>query len=720
MSEKKQSAKKSGSVSSQSEFYSDLSIKNMWYAQIVRAPAKSGSITSITTPDLPDEYYFFTARNVPGKNIIDTPSGKIPLFCEGSISYLGEPVGIITGPDEKQVNEYARDVVITVDDTPLESYLEETDKSNELFSAVMAKRILKDGPDVEKLDELFESAAVVSQNCWINNIQTPDYGEPDGAICSYENGQLTVYAPTQWIANLRDILMQSMGLESASIIIKKTKSKNLWTNGIWYNSVITAQVAIASFLTGHAVKLMFTRDEQEQFMTCMHDVTITHKTALDKDGTLLAMQIDIDVDAGSYNPFAQEIIDRLVIASTGCYAPKNISVMATAYRSTKPPSSFNFHTVDASAFFALENQMNELCRKSQLSPLEIRKKNIRIEKNHPVSHFMFPLDKTHETLDALALSSDFNRKYAAYHLNEMQRHDGLEKTQQTPLRGIGFSCAFEGSGYFGSELYSTDQELSVTKEKDGTITIYSPPVSESIRTIWTELASGSLGIARNAVNIDTHAADAKEPQLPENAYSNISIMTRLLQKCCDVIKKQDAKTALPFTAKRKSSPTERKAWDNTTFSGKPFHSASFAAATVELELDPCTFSAFIRQIHVVINGGRLLNYKAAERTIKLTLQKMLASLVKNESLSSAQTTISFIKSDEPPVQLGNLIYRIIPAAYTQALTQALGYSITSLPLKTNSLFLKLLEQRIKEQAERAKEEAQKETNQEETQEGGNE
>ena len=63
--------------------------------------------------------------------------------------------------------------------------------------------------------------------------------------------------------------------------------------------------------------------------------------------------------------------------------------------------------------------------------------------------------------------------------------------------------------------------------------------------------------------------------------------------------------------------------------------------------------------------------------------------------------------------MGNLIYRTIPAAYTQALTQALGYSITTLPLKTNSLFLKLLEQRIKEEAERAQEE-EKEKKEEES------
>lgn len=717
MSEKKPRKKKTATVAFQTEFYSDLNMKDMWYAKIVRCPAQSGSITSITTPDLPDEYYFFTARNVPGKNIIDTPSGKIPLFCEGSISYKGEPVGIIAGPDEKQVNEYAQEVVITVDETPLESYLEETDKSRELFSSVMAQRVLEEGPcftpleygTVPGLDSVFEKATLVSENTWCNNIQQPDYGEPDGAICSYKDGHLEVYAPTQWVSNLRDILMQSMGLDANSISIHKTKSLNLWTNGIWYNSVITAQAAIASYLTGHAIKLMFSRDEQNMFMNCIHEVTIKHKSALDAEGTILAMQIDISVDAGSYNPFAKEIIDRLVIASMGCYEAQNVRITATAYRSSKPPSSFNFHTIDSSAFYALENQINELSRKSSLSPVELRKKNIS-QHAKKSGRFNFGLTKIHETLDAIASSSDFNRKYAAYHLSEMQRKVSKEEgIFASPLRGVGFSCAFEGSGYYGSELYNADQEISLTKEKDGTAVILSPPVSNSIRTIWTEITSTELGVAKSAVKITSHPEDGKVPLFPDSAYSSISVMTQLLKKCCAAIKKSYAQSALPITVKRRVSPTERKAWNNEAFSGKPFHSASFAAATIEVEIDPCTFTPFIRNITVIINGGKLLNYKAAESAVKLSLQKVLSSLVENETLSSASTQIMFIKSEDNPMQIGSLVPRIIPAAYTQALTQAIGTTITTLPLKSHSLFSAL----HKEQVEEAEKQDEAESTEEE-------
>ena len=97
--QKKQSTK----ISFQGDFYSDLTMDNMLYGAIVRSPAKTGIITSISHGNLPDGYYLFTARDVPGSNLIDTPLGKVPVFSEGNISYFGEPLGILVGPDEDNV-----------------------------------------------------------------------------------------------------------------------------------------------------------------------------------------------------------------------------------------------------------------------------------------------------------------------------------------------------------------------------------------------------------------------------------------------------------------------------------------------------------------------------------------------------------------------------------------------------------------------------------------
>lgn len=108
----------------------------------------------------------------------------------------------------------------------------------------------------------------------------------------------------------------------------------------------------------------------------MRPITITHVTAADDSGKLLAMKIDIDVDAGFSNPFAQETIDRLVIASSGIYRPQNLSVTATAYRSLTPASSVDVQIIDSAALFALENQMNEMAAECSLLPAEIRERNI--------------------------------------------------------------------------------------------------------------------------------------------------------------------------------------------------------------------------------------------------------------------------------------------------------------------------------------------------------
>ena len=47
-------------------------------------------------------------------------------------------------------------------------------------------------------------------------------------------------------------------------------------------------------------------------------------------------------------------------------------------------------------------------------------------------------------------------------------------------------------------------------------------------------------------------------------------------------------------------------------------------------------------------------------------------------------------SNGDSAQIGELLYQIIPAAYTQAVSQALGITIDCLPLQTDSLYKMLL------------------------------
>ncbi|MBR0475583.1 MAG: molybdopterin-dependent oxidoreductase [Treponema sp.] len=364
--EAKRSSKPS-SVSFEAKFYSDLELKDMIHAKIIRC-METGRITKISYPDLTEGYFWITAHDIPGQHFIGNTLGRVPILCEGEILYPGEPVGILAGPDEAVLEELAGQFKIECsketleaslklnsdeeekeEDTPLAilqelgitgiskekkpSEQKEEDSLREIFSDVLAERKVQSGPCFKKeggIEEVFANCAHVIEHEWSYKINIPDFNEPNGAICDYNGKTLTVYTPTQWISNLRQTLSAALSLNTEDIIIKKTKSFNQGSSSIWYNSIVASQVAVASYMCGKTVKLVYTREEQELYMDTMRPVTIRHKTGVSESGRIAAMKINIDFDAGAHNPFAQEIMDRLVIASCGCYNPQNISITARA------------------------------------------------------------------------------------------------------------------------------------------------------------------------------------------------------------------------------------------------------------------------------------------------------------------------------------------------------------------------------------------------------
>lgn len=697
--------KTKGKVSYQNDFFSDLSMNDMLFGIILRSRESTGIVKSISAGELPEGYFLFTARDVPGNNLISTPYGKVPVFSEGNISYKGEPLGILVGPDETKCKELLEEIEIHYDKNTIEEYLDETTESENaitenVFSNVLAKRTLELGPCFEKdtegnvkgIDSVFDECNYIAEGPWSDALHSPVYTEPNGAICLYDKDSLTVYTPSLWLSDLRRVLCEALKFDSSQITIKKTKASGKGTNNIWYNSIIAAQASIAAYHTGKPVKLFYSRNEQDIFMETVLPITITHKTGIDSDGKIKAMQIHIDVDAGASNPFIQEILDRLVIGACGCYNPVNVSITATAYSSSNPPSSIELPLIDSSAFFAVENQIYVLSKLTGLTPYEIKLKNIQsLNKDKYSRPFALNITKASEIIEAAVTQSDYNRKFASYRLDSVDRKDSLNVAllnsfAEAPLRGIGLSCGYEGTGYYGSGVYSNQQNIELSLDENKILTIHCPSQSSSIKQIWETTASQILKIPVSSIKLNTEFNSKDEPLIPDTIYSNITIMTTLLKKCCTALAKKMDKAKLPLTIKKSFSSSTKNIWNTETFSGVPFHTTSFAAAVVELELDPCTFREKIRGIWIVINGGKILNLQAAESTIKLDIQKILISLVEDSVIEAENIHISFCNSDSEPLQIGELVHQILPSAYTQALSQAITEIVNKLPLQTDSLY----------------------------------
>ncbi len=101
-------------------FYTDIQTDNMLYAALIRSEESGRTVKGVYFDDLvPEEYAAFTAKDIKGKNLIVTEDTSMPVFAE-TVSYPGEAIGILVGPNDQLVHDYLENVHIEYEPTPEE------------------------------------------------------------------------------------------------------------------------------------------------------------------------------------------------------------------------------------------------------------------------------------------------------------------------------------------------------------------------------------------------------------------------------------------------------------------------------------------------------------------------------------------------------------------------------------------------------------------------
>lgn len=785
----KSPAKKKNSRSSylSKNYFIDCEKEDMLYAALVRSPEAGGKITNINFSDLPEGYFFFSARDIPGINSISTMGIKTRVFCNEKVHYKGQPVGLVAGPDLWEVRRIAENIQITFDITTIKSQelvevAQQLNHSEQLENSfpeqaqtelakdsaiadfvdmvnvlpsldampkpdskssytepeqiedaveninpgkhterILAERTTTAGffsytEDPQIIDDEFKLYPFDISSSWSMDEVCPDWAEPNGVFCFKDGQKLNVMTTTQWSSYLSKNLSQVLNLEEEKIVIQKTLSQTENTSGIWRNTTLAAQTALAALITEKPVKMVLTKEEQQTFMHPGLDTQINIRSAVDADGTIKAMIVNIDCDAGYSNPFAQEIADRMAVAACSFYNPPNIIIKVRVHSSDNPPTSIYSELIDSQAFYAMENHMQLISSTVNILPEELRMTNICLNEKEYKSPFKFKFNRPADTIHAIVQQSDFNRKYSSFRLNALQNQaEGGHTFFALPRRGIGLSCAYDGACFYGTNFPLTEQKIEVILNEDGNLQINAISPSNSASSIWKKIASEILNLDTNQISINAEYAVTSETFMPESFCNDISIMAVLLKRACEDLKKKVPSEKLPITVKKTLSPAMRNQWNNKKFSGHPYQASSFGSAIVEVELNADTYQEKIKGIWVAIDCGQIYSIKAAESTVKLAIQQELERLVQGTIVSCDSIKISFLNSTETPCQIGKLIHNLIPAAFSSALSMALQKPVSHIPCTEQELF-ELTHPEIVDEIEKEKEETEENLTEEKTEE----
>ncbi|MDP3178613.1 MAG: xanthine dehydrogenase family protein, partial [Spirochaetaceae bacterium] len=586
---------------------SDLKIAGMLHAATIRSPISRGSVTSIVLPKLPAGYRAILPADVPGSNSVAPFGAKIPILASERISYRGEPVALLAGPDPVLAAELAAQAkVICDEDEPVFSWRSFSSEQ------VLAKRVVVVGdPDLafsiaqSALEAVYETGAVEHY-----------YSEPQGAAAAFDYDKIALWCATQWPYHVRDSVAMALGCRADEVSVRPTPLGVHLDGKLWYPSLLACQAAVASVACGRPVRLLLTRREDFLYSTKRARSSVSVRTAVGPTGDLSAMDVRIAINVGAYGPLAHEILSQAVLAATGAYACPNVRIEGYAVSTNTPPLGSFGGLGAAHALFAVEAHANRVASALGEDPIDWKARNVLRKGSRLVTGEALKDEVPYDAISAkLAAMCDYRRKYACYELVRKRRSGRSDG----PMRGIGLAFAYQGAGTFlageGSSSYSVEAAL----DKDLRVRIMTSAAAASAGAvgIWKQTAVRVLGVPLDDVAIVPPDTDLVPDSGPSVLSRNVTVVNRLVGKACEAIQKRRFRDPLPLSAKAVHRLPKPIKWEDGKVQGSPFVTAAWAGAAVEVELDPWTLEPRPIGAWICADGGELASPERAAAALRV-------------------------------------------------------------------------------------------------------
>jgi xanthine dehydrogenase molybdopterin-binding subunit B len=293
-----------------SRFVDDINIKNALSGILIRSPVVSGQLVGIKTPKLPFNVSLVTASDIPGEKFCyigqnDGHDGQsqnnfqIPIFPENELSWYGQPVGMLLGPDPAKLRELAEHCLVHI----------ETKNNEQEESRVFIERNFSVGP----VTEAFEKATQIIEGKYYSGLQDPWPSDTLGAIAiPGHDGSITIHTSTQWPGHVLSSVAKCLNKKSSLVDVEVSRLEIHLDSKIWTPSLLSCQAAVGAIARGKPVKLILKRDEEFLFSPKSAGTAIFIQSALDKHGAILGSKVKIEVEFGAFGIFAREILDRFL------------------------------------------------------------------------------------------------------------------------------------------------------------------------------------------------------------------------------------------------------------------------------------------------------------------------------------------------------------------------------------------------------------------------
>lgn len=597
----------------------DIVLPGAWYGATVRSTEPHARLLAIELdPDFDwSDVAVVTADDIPGENVVSLISDDQPVLVPvgGEIRHQAEPVALLAAADRATLIAARRRVRLRTE--RLDPVFDPLEATQEFAHFAIGRA------DVEAA---MAAADVVVEGTYRVGHQEQLYIENNAMIAvPRDDGGIRVEGSCQCPYYIHKALKRALALDDRQAVVVQAETGGGFGGKEEYPSVIAIHAALLARRTRRPVRMIYDRHEDLAATTKRHPAVIRHRTGVDRDGTLVAQDIEVVMDGGAYCTLTPVVLSRGVLHAAGPYRCEHVRVRGRAMATNTPPNGAFRGFGAPQTEFAAEMQVNRVAERLGMSPLELRRRWAYVEGDvTPTGQVLRESVAALQVLDRAATVSGFA---------ERRERTAAERAARRPeartARGIGLAMAWHGAGFTGSGEVRLASVASVELTADGRIRVLtaSTEMGQGTKTIFPQMVAGELGVPYEAVEMAPQDTSIVPDSGPTVASRTAMVVGRLLIGAARRLRAQvEERTGRPFAeAYRAAGPLrvdERFGpypgihFDDDTYTGDAYPCYGWAAATAEVEVDLDTGEVTVRSVVSADDVGRAIHPILAEGQVE--------------------------------------------------------------------------------------------------------
>lgn len=271
--------------------------------------------------------------------------------------------------------------------------------------------------------------------------------------------------------------------------------------------------ALLALQTRRPVRLEYSRQEEFSAARLRHAATITMRSGVNRDGTLVAISMHSRLNAGAYGTHSLTVARSTGQKTLCLYRAQAYHFVAESVYTNLPiPGAMRGYGAPQ-GFFALESHIDELAHHVGMDALEFRQKN-RVQKGDwdPIGG---------EIVDGVwHAKRQFRSCGLATCLSEGATAIGwqqpLVRSEGALRRGRGMAMAMQGSGVAGFEIGGASIKLN----EDGSFNLLTgaTEIGQGSDTVLAQIAAETLGVSMDKIVM--YATDTDASVFDYGAYAS--------------------------------------------------------------------------------------------------------------------------------------------------------------------------------------------------------